>query len=187
MIDKNAFSAGMGLLAANFNKTVDPALSRIWYGTLSQRLTTEQFEQAVQLSIANDDFWPTAAALVAKVAPPSLESRGLAALEHVNRVVNSVGGFRYLPHDRFVSEFDAPTRAAISACGGLREMANVSEERYAALTRKFATAYAKSLEAPVALPATGTDNRVTGLVRGVSRALALVDYKNRAAGEGVEP
>src|ERR1044072_1971356 len=99
MIEKNAFAAGMGLLAANFNKSVDPALSRLWYGMMSQRLTTEQFERAVQMSIAEDDFWPTAASVVEKSAPESNESRGMEALEHVNRVVGSVGGFRFLPHE----------------------------------------------------------------------------------------
>jgi hypothetical protein len=183
MIEKEKFAVGMGLLAANFNKNVDPALSRIWYGMMSQRLTTEQFERAVQMSIAQDEFWPTAASLVAKVAPPSAEDRGHSALEHVNRVLSQHGGYRTLPHAVFHSEFDAPTRAAIAACGGLSEMANVSIERYASFVKKFATAYAKSADAPIALPATGTDNRVTGLVRGVARNLTLVDYKNRAAGE----
>lgn len=183
MIDKTAFATGMGLLAGNFNKNVDPALSRIWYGLMSQRLSTEQFERAVQLSIAQDEFWPTAASLVAKVAPPSNEDRGFAALEHVNRVLQQYGGFRFLPHDVFHQEFDAPTRAAIAACGGLHDMANVSVERYAALTKKFAAAYAKSIDGPIALPATGTDNRVSGLVRGVARNLSLMSGRDRATGE----
>src|SRR6478609_7251728 len=186
MIEKEKFAIGMGLLAANFNKTVDPALSRIWYGMMSQRITTEQFERAVQMSIAEDDFWPTAASLVARVAPPSNETQGLEALERVNRVVGSVGGFRFLPHEQYMTEFDAPTRAAISACGGLREMANVSEERYGALQRKFATAYARALEPVKSLPATGTDGRVSGLVKGVARNLSLVSGRDRATGDAID-
>jgi hypothetical protein len=185
MIDKQAFAAGLGLLAANFNKTVDPALSRVWYGTISARLTTAEFERAVTMSIAEDTFWPTAAQLIGKVAPPSAEQQGHEALEHVNHVTSSVGGFRFLSHETFWKEFDAPTRAAISACGGLYDMANCSVEKYGAMQRKFAAAYAKALEPVKALPATGTDGRVAGLIKGTVQKLSLVpDYKSRAAGEG---
>lgn len=185
MIEKQTFANGMGLLAANFNKTVDPALSRIWYNVLSARLSDEDFMRAVGMSIASDTFWPTAAQLIAKVAPPSPEQLGHEALEHVNRVLSKCGGYKFLSNDAFWQEFDAPTRAAISACGGLYEMSNCSVERYGAMQRKFATAYAKAVEGPKALPATGTDGRVKALVRGTVKKLSLVpDFKSRAAGEG---
>jgi hypothetical protein len=181
MIDKDKFAAGLGVLANNFNKTVDAALSRVWYGVLSRSLTTEQFERAVALSIEQDTFWPTAASLIAKVAPTSPESDGQAALEHVNRVLSECGGHRFLSFDRYQEAFDAPTKAAILAVGGLPEITGCSVERYGALVKKFSAAYAKALSAPVALPATGTDNRVTELVGQTVRSLSLVDWKEKAA------
>lgn len=185
MIDKAEFLTGLTVLAGAFGREVDGGIQVAYYRALSPKMTTEQFQKAVNETLVTETFWPSPAVLLGKIKSAD-ELKALDAFEHVNRVVGAAGGYRFFPHERFM-EFDAPTRAAISACGGLHEMANVSEERYGSLAKKFATAYAKSLEAPVALPATGTDNRVTGLVRGVSRNLALVDYKNRAAGEGVEP
>jgi hypothetical protein len=183
MIDKQVFAAGMGVLANNFNKTVDAALSRIWYNTLSAKLTTEQFERAVTLSVEQDTFWPTAAALIAKVAPDSPETRGAAALEHVNRVLSAHGGHRFLPHATYLAEFDEPTRAAISAVGGLADITNCSIERWASMTKKFAAAYAKAVDGPKALPAPPTDARVKQIVSGTARNLSIVSGRDRAAGE----
>lgn len=181
MIDKNVFAAGLGVLANNFNKIVDPALSRVWYGVLSPKLDNAEFERAVKLSIEQDTFWPTAASLLAKVAPPPTESQGAEALKHVNRVLKDSGGHLFLSYEKFHAEFDAPTRAAISAVGGLAEITGCSVERYASLTKRFAAAYTKALETPLALPATGTDSRVASLVKDTARSLTLVSGRDRAA------
>lgn len=187
MIDKEKFAAGLGILANNFNKTVDAALSRVWYRTLSAQLTTEEFEQAVLHSIETDTFWPTAASLVQKVKP-SIESDGLAALEHVGRITSKHGGFRFLPHDVFKSEFDEPTRAAISAVGGLMQIAQTTDERWAGLQKRFSAAYANAKRGTPALPSVKSaqlDDRVASLTSGVVRKLSLVSGKDRAA--GIEP
>lgn len=179
-IDKQVFATGMGLLAGNFSRTVDAAVSRAWYSILNERMTDEQFRAAIAHSIAEDTYWPTAASLMAKVAPPSLESQGHDALEHVNRVLGASGGYRYLSHDTYHAEFDAPTRAAISAVGGLAEICNVPIERYGTLAKKFAAAYAKSLSPTPVLPAAGIDPRVKQLVRDTTHALS---GRDRSAGE----
>jgi hypothetical protein len=184
MIDKDVFAAGMGVLANNFNKTVDAALSRVWYNTLSPRMTNADFERAVKLSIERDTFWPTAAALIAKVAPDSPETKGAAALEHVNRVLSSVGGHRFLPHADYQA-FDAPTKAAISAVGGLAEITNCSIERSGSLVKKFTTAYAKAIEGPTQLPAPSIDPRVKQLTASTARSLSLLSGRDRAAGPDV--
>lgn len=181
MIDKSVFAAGMGVLANNFNRTVDAALSRVWYGILSPKLTNAEFERAVALSVEKDTFWPTAASLLEKVAPPSPEDHGTAALEHVNRVLGECGGPRFLTYAGYQEAFDAPTKAAILAVGGLVEIANVSVERYNGLRKRFASAYASALNQPKALPATGTDNRVTQLVGETVRNLTLVSGRDKAA------
>src|SRR4051812_30169009 len=183
-IDKDAFSAGLGILANNFRHTVDAALSRVWYRTLSDRLTTTQFEQAVARSIAEDTFWPSAASLIAKVADTP-EVAGLAALEHVGRVTSRHGGFRSLPHAVFTSEFDLPTRAAIAAVGGLHSIANTADERWAGLQKRFAAAYAKALSPQPQLAAAPVDGRVKSLVGSVARS--LTSGRDRAAGVEVDP
>lgn len=182
MIDKQAFAAGLGILSNNFKTTVDAALSRVWYGVLSARLTTEEFERAVAISIAEDTFWPSAASLIAKVAPLSPADLGATALEHVNRILSQHGGHRFLSHATYHAEFDAPTRAAISAVGGLSEITGCSIERYGSLTKKFAAAYANALEGPKALPAQGTDPRVKQLSASTARVLTL-SGRDRAAGK----
>jgi hypothetical protein len=155
----------------------------MYYGILSSQMTTEEFARAIEITLVTETFWPSPATLLGKVRADQM-SRAIAAFEHVNRVTASVGGFKNLPHARFVAEFDAPTRAALSEVGGLQAIANTSEERWPALQKRFAAAYASASGQPKALPATGTDGRVTALVKGTARNLSLVsDFKTRAAGD----
>lgn len=166
MIDKDVFATGMGLLCGAFNRTLDAAVSRAYYGTLGQRMTTAEFEAAVQKCLADDTFWPSPAVLLAKVQTDPMQG-GAAALEHVNRVLSAHGGHRYLTHATYHAEFDGPTRAAISAVGGLAEITGTTIERHPGMVRKFATAYASALAGPKRLASPPIDPRVTSLVAGI--------------------
>ena len=177
MIDKTTLAAGLATLAGAFGREVDGPVVAAYYAVLSPQLSTEQFEHAVQRALREETFWPSPAVLLAKVQAPALE-QGVAALRHVNATMGRFGGFQYLPYDVYAREFDAPTKAAIQAVGGLREIANVHEDRYPALQRKFAEAYQRALASPPALPAPDADPRVTRLVCDV------VSGRDLAAGDG---
>lgn len=147
MIDKEQFAAGMALLSGSYGREIDGPVQRLYYGVLSAKLTTEEFQKAVADTVATETFWPSPAVILGKV-PRLAEDRPAKALEHVNRVLSSVGGHRFLSFARFQSEFDAPTRAAISAVGGLSAITGCSEERYGSLAKKFATAFREYEAAP---------------------------------------
>lgn len=140
MIDKDTFLAGMTALSGAYGREIDGAVQRLYFGILSPKLDATEFQAAIKTTLETETFWPSPAVILGKV-PRLLEDRPAKALEHVNRVLSSVGGFRFLSFDRFQSEFDAPTKAAISALGGLSVMTGWSEERYASLAKKFAVAY----------------------------------------------
>ena len=69
MIDQHKFSAGMGILAANFNRNLEAAVVKVYYGALSAALTTDEFERAVERCIAEETFWPPVALIVGKIKP----------------------------------------------------------------------------------------------------------------------
>lgn len=176
-IDKAEFSAGMGVLAGAFNRSLDAAVTRSYYRLLSDRLTTDEFQRAVEITLATETFWPSPAVLLAKIKADD-ESRAVLAFEHVNRVMISHGGYRFLTAETYNREFDAPTKAAISAVGGLAAIGNTNEDRWQSLQRKFVKEYNDS-QRP-ALPAPQTDPRVKQLVR--NTALSLVSGRDKAAG-----
>src|SRR5690242_16799853 len=174
MIDKGKFATGMGLLAGAFNRTVDGAVSRAYYSILSNALTTDEFEAAVGKVMAEETFWPSPAKLIAAVRSSPADA-GAAALEHVNRVLSDHGGYRFLPHEKFHSEFDAPTRAAIAAVGGLADIADTPIERHPALVKKFSSAYAAALQPK--LPTPPLDPRVKQLVGNLASRIGGQDRR----------
>lgn len=178
MIEKDAFIAGIAVLAGAFGREVDAPVQRAYYTVLNPHLSTEEFERAVSLCLTSESFWPSPATLLSKVKADDT-TRGLLAFEHVGRVTSKHGGYRFLPNDVFKAEFDEPTRAAISAVGGLYEIANTRDDHYAALKRKFAAAYAESLK-PKALAPPPTDPLVKQLVGATVRS--ITSGRDRAAG-----
>lgn len=168
-LDKDSFLAGLALLAGAFGREIDGAVQRAYYGVLSSQLNDEEFQRAVSITLATETFWPSPAVILSKVKADD-GSRAALAFEHVNRVTGSNGGFRYLTAETFHREFDAPTKAAISAVGGLAAIGNTTEERWPGLQRKFAAAYQSSLVPKLAPPP--TDGRVKQLVASVADTMS---------------
>lgn len=150
MIDKDQFAGGIALLAGAYGREIDGPVQRMYYGILSPKLTTDEFQQAIKDTMATETFWPSPAVILSKV-PRLREDRPALALEHVNRVLSSHGGHRFLPHSTFQREFDAPTKAAIAAVGGLSAITSCTEERYGSLAKKFTAAFREYEANPPAL------------------------------------
>lgn len=183
MIDKEQFLGGMALLSGAYGREIDGAVQRMYYGILSPKLSTAEFEQAIIATTSSETFWPSPAVILSKV-PRLLEDRPAIAFSHVNRVMGAHGGHRFLSHEIFHAEFDAPTKAAISAIGGLAVIAGCTEERWASLAKKFAAAYrlaeTPDPSAPRSLTAGERDPRVNRLVTAVSEQR---DFRKAASGE----
>lgn len=184
MIDKQKFVTGMALLAGSFGREVDAPIQAAYYRVLNPQLNDAEFERAIALTIEQETYWPSPAVLLGKVKQDTT-TKALAALEHVGRVTSQHGGYRFLPHEVFQQEFDAPTKAAIAAVGGLHGIANTHEERWPSLQKKFAAAYAESVQPKLPAPAE-TDGKVKQLVGQTARQLTL-SGRDRSAGERAEP
>lgn len=140
MIDKTEFLAGMTALSGAFGREIDGAVQRMYFGILSSKLTTMEFQQAVRDVLETETFWPSPAVLLGKVARLKQDA-GALAFAHVNRVCADHGGFRYLSYDTYQAEFDAPTKAAILAVGGLAKIAGTTEDQWPGLVKRFAAAH----------------------------------------------
>lgn len=152
MIDKDIFLAGMTALSGAYGREIDGAVQRLYFAILSPKLDTAEFQAAVTLTCETETFWPSPAVILGKV-PRLAEDRPALALGHVAKILSQSGGHRFLTFDTYHREFDAPTKHAISAVGGLSAITNCTEERYGSLQKKFAAAYREYEANPPALPA----------------------------------
>lgn len=170
MIDADAFAAGMGILAGNFGREVDGAVSRAWYTLLSPKMTTREFERAVQLVLESETYWPSAALLLAKIRIPA-DDQAEQALRELNSTLGQFGGFQHTPYAALEPHLDGPTKAALNAIGGLGELAATTEEKYPRLVKKWVAAYnrAKPDAATPKLPQPKTDPAVMELIADLSQ------------------
>jgi len=170
MIDKAIFAEGMGQLGGAFGREIDGPVSKMYYGILSKRLTTEQFAAAVTKTLDTETFWPSPAVILGKViSAPEKDAQH--AFEKVNNTLKLHGGFRFLPNE-IAKQWDQATWAGIKAVGGLMQITTCTTERWDALQRRFRNAYLEALNPPPALPAgEKPDPRVKQLV--ASTALAM--------------
>jgi hypothetical protein len=174
MIDKDAFSAGMALLAGAFGREIDAPVGRAYFAVLNPQLTTEQFERAVQLTLVTEKFWPAPAVLLGKIfaGPNEAAER---ALRSVNAMIDRYGGVQFVPYASWL-EFDPPTKAAVLDVGGLAKIAGTPEEKWPALQRRFADAYQRAAtvansERQLRVPT--TDERVKQLTSNIANALDM--------------
>jgi len=181
VIQKDEFVAGMAALGGAFGREVEAPVQRMYYAVLNPRLTTEQFQEAVSRVVATQTFWPSPAVLLNAVKADD-ESRALLAFEHVNRITGQSGGYRFLTAETYHREFDAPTRQAISAVGGLVTIANTSEDRWSGLQRRFSEAYQTALRPALAVPADGPDPRARRLIAETADKLEKLGGRDRALG-----
>lgn len=77
MIDKDIFRTNFQVLQERFNRKSSPALQRMYYQFLSDRLDDQQFVKACEEIFAADVYWPTPERFI--------ETAGAAALPRENR------------------------------------------------------------------------------------------------------
>lgn len=181
MIDKHTFAAGMTALSGAFGREIDGPVSAMYYGILSPKLTGAEFQAAILKTCESETFWPSPGVILSKV-PRLKEDAGYLAFEHVNRVTSEHGGYRFLPHEVFQREFDAPTRAAIAKVGGLAAIANTNEDRWTALGKRFAAAYQSAVSPEPEAPRLRSAN-TDAAERIVQDVVEKLDYRRIAAGD----
>lgn len=151
MINPQIFASGIALLSGAFGRNASDAVAGMYFQVLSQRLSDAQFTVAISTAIERDTYWPSPARLV-ELAGISAADCAARAFTRVSDELRAHGGFRFFPRDKFLA-FDAPTRAAIAAVGGLREITMVDATRAAALERRFIKMYIDTMsDAPTLAP-----------------------------------
>jgi hypothetical protein len=164
MIDHGIFLAGMATLAGCYGRELDQVTLRAYHQVLSARLTTEEFERAVQATIGTETFWPSPAVLVAKV---KAQTPAAAAFARLVDQLRQHGGYRFFPHSAY-QELDEPTKAGIRAAGGLAAIDQRTDRTAASVEREFAKAYtAKLAELEAALvPPANAPRELAGVAGG---------------------
>lgn len=170
MIDKDVFANLMGLLAGMTRYDVESPVLQAYYVILSPRLTTAEFQQAMQKVMEAERFWPSPAVILEK-AGRDTEALSQSAFRDVTEALANHGGYRFLPVE-ISTGWDAPTWAGIKAIGGLREISECTEQRWPGLIKRFCKAYQEALAPQASLP-DRTDRRVRQLTAQTAKDMAI--------------
>lgn len=174
MIDKEIFAQGMGQLGGAFGREIDGPVSKMYYGILSQRLTTEQFTAGIVTTIASERFWPSPAVILSHaLGDPDVIA--IRALTVVRDTLSKHGGVRYTPFEAV--QFDAPTWAAIKEVGGLEACTLERSER------RFVKAYLAAINPAPAITHV-TPERIQPAARQMISAVAQSIGRDHAIPKG---
>lgn len=144
MIDNHVFSAGLTLLCTHYNRELQPEVLRIWKEYLDAVLTTEQFQQAIKLTLLESRFFPTAKDLVEAVTGGS----DTLALSDWELCVKAAARA-----DReMLSALSVQGQNALHLVGGLHKLGMATEDQLVWIKKEFVGLW-KSTKADVkALP-----------------------------------
>ena len=156
MIDKQAFKAGLAVLAGAFSRDLDEAVILTYYRVLNPRLSTDEFQRAVQIVLETETFWPPPATIVNAIHPPNA---GQLALKAVFDAMRPFGGHLHFPHSEF-QKFSPAQKAGIKAAGGLGALSTASEKRQPYLERQFVEGYESVADPAKALAEPKDENPV---------------------------
>lgn len=114
MVDFNIFLQRMQVLASFYGRELNDAHIALYYRTVSERMTTEQFEHACDRVFVEERFFPVPAVLIEKVFGASSPAEISWA-----RIVNAVDGGAE-------AELSCRDAFALRSIGGLRHLREIS-------------------------------------------------------------
>lgn len=149
-INAVTFAAWMQVLADRFNRPMQPATQQAYYATLSDELSTEEFERAAALAFRDETFWPSPRAIIEKVHPPvDIKVSATETFEGLRQAITDFG-WQHV-HRRLEPTLPLTTRRALQGSGGVYAIAMASYTELPHLARKFADIYEAAVaEIPVA-------------------------------------
>lgn len=143
-LTKTVFAEGIGLIAARWNRDVDPNVSAVMAEWLADhQCTADEFITGVKRAIAEDE-WPPNARRILELARPtaSADARAgevFAALLALRKHHPAVG-MRLALNDVEVQLGEAAVRAVV-AIGGASRLNNLTEEARPFVQKDFARAF----------------------------------------------
>ena len=97
MIDQQVFLTGITLMSNHYDRKLAPSVLGIWKEYLDKALTTEEFQQAVKMTILSSRFFPTAKELVEAIKGD--EGGTMNLLKFVRPFNKILATYRYPPLD----------------------------------------------------------------------------------------
>lgn len=144
MLDKKVFSTQLNELAAYHNRPLSEFVERVWYKHLSKNLTTEQFEQAIEVAFVKCAFMPTPEQ-ICEFGGGGQKSQILAQWERINEGRKS---FCFAPgdtkgYDRHIDSLnlDSVALKALRLLGGLSALSNLNDSDIKWTREKFVEYY----------------------------------------------
>lgn len=128
-VDKVIFADLLDEMAGYFGRNLTPFIKKAWYKALGDKLTTEQFIQAVEHAVTAKEFMPTAQTLLEAVKGNS----DISALEEWNKcLVAASRGDRGV-----VSSLSPAGQVALKSVGGIHALGQSEEKDHQWLQKKF--------------------------------------------------
>lgn len=192
MIDRTEFAKVMGVFADRIGRPLAPATAEVYFETLGEALTTEEFVAGARIVFRAHTFntWPAPQQFIDAVRPG--QDPALAGAEMFEDVVKAVGSM-YDDHNARVQRLAALgpiAERAYRAAGGYRDFVNVLEKDRPFLRNRFVEAFVAATEeqtrhgqALAALDRGALDpvveNLVTGTVKKLARPLRILPDSSR--------
>lgn len=133
MITPQVFSVGLTLLCTHYDRQLQPEVVRIWKEYLDSQLTTEQFQQAIKITILESRFFPTAKELVEAVKG----SGEVQAREEWNTCIKAAAR----ADNRMVANLSEQGKFALQSIGGLNKVGQTREEELGWVKKEFVAAW----------------------------------------------
>ncbi len=146
MIDQQTFLTGITLMSNHYDRKLAPSVLGIWKEYLDTALTTEQFQQAVKMTILESRFFPTAKELVEAIkGEPEVQ-----ALSEWDLCVKAAARAEYGVADSLTPQ----GKFALRAVGGVSELGRINQDSLRWAKKEFISAWKgwKPTAAPAALP-----------------------------------
>jgi len=145
MIEQQVFLSGITLMSNHYDRKLAPSVLGIWKEYLDTALTTEQFQQAVKMTILESRFFPTAKELVEAIkGEPEVQ-----ALSEWDLCVKAAARAEYGVADSLTPQ----GKFALRAVGGVSELGRINQDDLRWAKKEFISAWKgwKPTAAPAAL------------------------------------
>lgn len=147
MIDQQVFLTGITLMSNHYDRKLAPEIIGIWKEYLDKVLTTEQFQQAVKMTILSSRFFPTAKELVEAIKG----DEGVQAQQEWDVCVKAAVRAEHSIADSLTPQ----GKFALRAVGGVSELGRTNEDELRWLKKEFISTWKgwKPPAGPALLPA----------------------------------
>ncbi len=166
MINQQVFLAGITLLSNHYNRKLMPEVVGIWKEYLDAALTTEQFQQAIKMTLLESRFFPTAKELVEAIIGCS-DTNSLKDWELCLKAAAR--------SDRTLLQDLSPQgQSALHLVGGLYKLGMATEEQLVWIKKEFVGIWKSTPSDVKALPqATSSGNASLETLRELAEKMSM--------------